>query len=159
MGKTYYENFTTDFHFFCSELSWQIFVGLQDMSWKRLQHVFSITVFCLPRRHLARRLEDLQDVFKTSWKIKILCWRCLEDITWRCLQKMSWRRLADMSWKRLQDTLETNKIFTGDVRYYIINLYLTNLYLTNLREIQNALIRTKSFQHSSYFESQATFLF
>ena len=135
----YNENVMIDFHFFCSELSQQTFVGLQDMSWRCLQLVFGITVFfCLPIRHLATRLEDLQDVFKTSWKIKTLCWKRLEDITWRRLQGMSWRRLEYMSWKCLQDTLKTNTMFSGDVRCYI-----TNLYLTNLREIQNALIRTK----------------
>ena len=45
-------------------------------------------------------------------------------------------------------------MFTGDVRSY-----LTNLYLTNLSEIQNALVRTKSFQHLSYFEIQQHFSF
>ena len=33
---------------------------LQDMSSTRLQHVFSVTIFRLPRR--------VEDVFKTSWK-------------------------------------------------------------------------------------------
>ena len=111
--------------------------------WRCLQHVFSITVFVF----YEDILQDVLKTFKTSsrrlGRSKILCWRHLEDITWRRLQKMSWRRHEDMSWKRLQDTLETNKMFTGDVRCYLKNLYLTNLYLKNLREIQNALVRTK----------------
>ena len=44
---------------------------LQDMSWRRLQHVFSITILRLPRR--------------------------LEDMPWRCLEDISWRRLQDVS--------------------------------------------------------------
>ena len=46
--------------------------------WKRLEDVFSVTFFCLPR--------CLEDVLKTSWK-------------------MSWRRL-ETSWRRLEDVLK-----------------------------------------------------
>ena len=53
------------------------FVGLEGMSWRRFQHVFSVTIFRLPKtswRHLATHLEDvLED------KI-LLCWRHLEDV-------------------------------------------------------------------------------
>ena len=111
----------------------------QDMSWRRLQHVFSVTILRLPRHLediLQRRLEDiLQDVFKTSWKMKNCyaadflktswrtSWRRLEDISWRCLEDISWRRLEDMCWRclkdmfrrRLEDITETNKILTGDI--------------------------------------------
>ena len=95
---------------------------LQDMSWRRLQHVFSVKMFYLPRpledvlqirlkdllktscRHLTRRLED---VFKTSWgrlgRQKIVA------------LKTSPRRLENMSWRRLQDVLETNKMFIGNI--------------------------------------------
>ena len=55
--------------------SQQIFVGLQDMSWRRLQHVFSVTIFRLENvlktsrktswRHLGRRKIVM---LKTSWK-------------------------------------------------------------------------------------------
>ena len=57
--------------------------GLQDMSSRRLEDVFSVTIFRLPRR-----LKDvLQEVFKTSSrrlgrrKIVTLktCWRPLQD--------------------------------------------------------------------------------
>ena len=83
------------------------------MSWRRLQHVFSVKIFVF------------QDVLKTSW-------RCPEDVlktsrktswrrfgrrkivmlkmSWRCLEDMSWRRLEDMSWKHLQDVLVTRKM-------------------------------------------------
>ena len=41
---------------------------LQDMSWRRLQHVFSVTIFRLPRR-LENTLQiHLEDVLNTSWK-------------------------------------------------------------------------------------------
>ena len=47
-----------------------LFVSI--MSSRRLQDVFSVTIFCLPRR-LQNVLQDvfktfLQDIFKTSWK-------------------------------------------------------------------------------------------
>ena len=48
---------------------------LQDMSWGRLQHIFSVTTFSLSRR--------LQNVFKTSWKR-------LEDISQDVL-KTTWK--------------------------------------------------------------------
>ena len=77
---------------------------LQDMSWRRLQHVFSVTIFRLPRR-----LEDvlqirLEDVLEDK---KLLRWRRLEDVLKTCLE--------DISWRRLQDVSEANKIFTGDI--------------------------------------------
>ena len=89
---------------------------LQDMSWRRLQYVFSVTIFRLPRR-----LEDIsQDALKTSWRrlgrreIVTLktCWRRLEDMSWKCLEGMSWRYLEDMSWRCLQNVLETSKTFS-----------------------------------------------
>ena len=86
---------------------------LQDMSWKRLQHIFSVTTLRFPRRLedvLQRRLEDiLQDVLKTSWrrlgrrKIVTLrtSWRRLEDMSWRhvlktCLEDIPWRHYGDI---------------------------------------------------------------
>ena len=111
-------------------------------SWRRLQHVFSITIFCLPR--------CLEDVLQMRPS-----WRCLEDVlktsrkmSRRRLEYMSWRRLEDMSSRHLEGVFETNKIFTGisvnnhdlltNLNQYLTNLYLTKLYFTNLRRIQNA---------------------
>ena len=122
-------------HLLVFKTSWR---RLQDMSWRRLQHVFSVTVLRLPRR--------LQDVLKKSWRrLAKTSWRRLEevfktsrktsskrlgrrtivrlktssrlfeDMLWRRLEDMSWRRLEDISWRRLQDVLEANKIFTGDI--------------------------------------------
>ena len=107
-------------------------------SWRRLQHVFSVTILRLPRRLedvLRRRLEDvfktsrktswrhLRDIFKTSWKTKNCyaqdviktSWRHVLKTSWRHVLKTSWRRLEDISWRRLQDVSEGNKIFTGDI--------------------------------------------
>ena len=88
---------------------------LQVMSWRRLQHVFSVTIFRIIFGNTSwRRLEDIsQDVLKTSsrrlgrQKIVTL--------------KTFWRRLEDMSWRCLKDALELNKMFTGD-------MYLTMAY-------------------------------
>ena len=101
---------------------------LQDISWRRLQYVFSVTIFRLPRR-----LKDvlktspkktkncyaedilktcLEDVLKTSPKKTKNCYAeellktCLEDLLKTCLEdvlKTSWKRLEDvlkMSWRR-----------------------------------------------------------
>ena len=115
--------------------SQQTFVCLQDMSWRRLQHVFSVTILHLPRRLkdvLQRRFED---VLKMSWRPlarrlqdvledeKLLCWRLLEDVLKTylenvlitCLEDMSWRCLEDMSWRPLKDFMDTKKILTGDI--------------------------------------------
>ena len=65
--------------------SQKIFVGLQDMSWRRLQHVFSVTILCLPRR--------LEDVLKT----------CLEDVLKTCLEDVLKTYLEDVfktSWRQ-----------------------------------------------------------
>ena len=104
---------------------------LPDMSWRRLQHVFSVTIFRLPWR-----LEDVlktscKDVLKTSRKTswrrlgkgKLVTlktsWRLLEDISWRPFDwrhilKTSWRHVLK-SWRRLLDVLETSKMLTGDI--------------------------------------------
>ena len=77
---------------------------LQDMSWKRLQHVFSITILRLPRR--------LQDVFKTSWKTKN-CYAedvlktCLEDVLKTCLEDVLKTCLEDVLKTCLEDVLKT----------------------------------------------------
>ena len=50
---------------------------LQDISWRRLQHVFSVTILRLPRRLAKTFWRRLEDVLKT----------CLED-----LLKILWRQ-------------------------------------------------------------------
>ena len=117
------------------------------MSWRRLQHALIVTIFCLPSKTSWKRFKEvlqiaLEDTMKKSW-------RRLERCKIVTLQT-SPRRLKDMSWRRLEDVLETNKIFIGNVyltnlNAYLTNLYFTTLYLTNLTRIQNALIRTNSF--------------
>ena len=49
-------------HLLVFKTSWRC---LQDMSWRRLQHVFSVTIFRLPRR--------LEDFFKTSTHLTVTC--------------------------------------------------------------------------------------
>ena len=74
---------------------------LQGMSSRRLEDVFSVTIFRLPRR-----LEDvLREVLKTSS-------RCLGKRKIVTL-KTCWRRVEEISWSRLQDVLKTNKCLLG----------------------------------------------
>ena len=72
----------------------------KDMSWRPLQHFFSVTIFCLPRRLLPN----------TSW-------RCLKDISqghFKTFWKMKNCYTEDMSSRCLEDVFEKNKMFTGD---------------------------------------------
>ena len=73
---------------FTSETSWR---RLQVMSSRRLEDIFSVTIFRLPRRledvlkTFSRRLaRDPQDVLED---VKLLCWRPVEDVfkTNKCL--------------------------------------------------------------------------
>ena len=78
---------------------------LQNMSWRRLQHVFSVTILRLPRRLGRRKIVKL----KTSSKR-------LEGMSWRSLEDMSWRYLEDMPWRILEDIMETKKkTLSGDI--------------------------------------------
>ena len=90
---------------------------LQDMSWRRLQHVFSVKIFRLPRRlqdisqkDLNMSLRRLQDVLEDE---KLLRWRCLQDVLNTCLEDV-----FKTSWK--QTNLNVH-IFD------LANLHLTNL--------------------------------
>ena len=99
-------------HLLVFKTSWR---RLQDMSRRRLQHVFSVTILRLPRRFqdLSQELlrwRHLQHVLKTCLEDVFL-----EDMSWRRLEDISWRCLEDISWRRLQDVLDANKIFTGDI--------------------------------------------
>ena len=100
-------------------MSQQTFAGLQDMSWRRLQHIFSVTIFRLPRYLedvLQRSLEDIsQDVLKTSWNTKN-CYA--EDVL-----KASWRHVLKTSWKLV---LKTSSRRLGDKKNWGY-LYFTNL--------------------------------
>ena len=117
-------------------------------SWRRLHHVFSVTVFRLPRRLQGVLQICLEDLWKTYLKTS---WRCLRRRKMFTLIT-SWRSLEDMSWKRPEDVLETKKEslleisvsnhgLLTNLENYVTNLYLANLYLTNLGWIRNALIR------------------
>ena len=80
----------------------QTFVGLQDMFWRRLQHVFSVTILCLPR--------SLQDVFN--------CYA--EDVF-----KASWRHILKTSARRLGDK---QNVYWGCLYLTDLHAYLTNLH-------------------------------
>ena len=134
-------------HLFVLKTSWRC---IQDMSWRHLHHVSSVTILRLPRR-----LEDilqrcLEDVLKTSWRrlgrLKIVTlktsWRRLEDMPWRRLEDMSWRCLGDMSWRHILKTCR---------RHYVNkqNTYWGYLYLTNLTCVSNKSIFHKSISDNS----------
>ena len=152
--------------YFITYLNWfsvsaqQTFVSLQDMSWRRLQHVFNITILRLPRR--------LQDVLEDQ---KLLRWRrmenvlktCLEDVLKTCLENFLKTCFEDVlktvlktSWRHYggkQNTYWRYRYITNlNVYLYLTNLYLTNQHLAILRRIQNALSRTHYFNISLILE-------
>ena len=77
---------------------------LQDMSWRRLQHVLSVTVF-----RLSRRLEDVlkmylrrlgrRKIFKKSWRQT----KCLPE--YLCLANLYLRNLYLTNLRRIQNAL------------------------------------------------------
>ena len=113
-------------------------------SWRRLQHVFSVTILRLPRR-LAR----------TPWRRlgrrKIVTlktpWRHVLKTSWRDVLKMSWRHVLKTSWRHYGDKQNTywGYLYLTNLNVYLTNPYLTNLHLTILRRIQNALSRAHHF--------------
>ena len=121
----------------------QAFFVLQDMSWRCLQHVVSITIFLLPLANTFWR--HLEDVLKTS---RTTSWRRLRKRNIVTL-KTSWKRLEDVlktSWRQtkcLRGISVSNHGWLTNLNQYLPNPCLTNLYFTNLRWIQNALIRTQ----------------
>ena len=140
-------NFLPSKHLLVFKTSWK---RLQDMSWRSLQNLFSVTIF-LSFQTSSRRLEDvlqkhLEDVLKTSSKRlgrrKIVTlktsWRRLKDMFSRRLKDMFSRRLKDMfsrlfqdmSSRRLQDVY-WEYLYLKNLNLYLINLYLTYLYPTN----------------------------
>ena len=114
---------------------WQIFLFQTYCCFKRpqqtfvgLQHVFSITIFRLPRR-LAntswRLLEDIsQDVLITSS-------RRLQDVL-EDKKLLRWRHVLKTSWRHILKT--SSRGLGGKQNYYWWYLYLTNVnvHLTNL---------------------------
>ena len=93
------------------------------MSWRRLQHVFSVTIFCLPRR--------LKDVLKRfSWCLedvledeKLLRWRRLES-SWGHSSKTSWKHALKMSWRNapLVTKMSVGVFFQRNLRWLLLKL-------------------------------------
>ena len=89
-------------------LSQQTFVSVKTY-WRRLEDVFSVTFFCLPRR-----LEDIHNC-KTSCKhvLKTSSWRHLARLLPRRLDNVLGRLIANTSWRRLEDLLGSKKCLLG----------------------------------------------
>ena len=77
-----------------------VFKTFQDISSRRLQHVFSVTIFRLPRR--------LQDVFKTS----------LQDVFKTSSRRLGRRKIVTLKkcWRRLQDQQMFAGLVASDLR-------------------------------------------
>ena len=96
---------------FVAKTSWR---HLQDMSSRRLQDDFSVTIFCLPRRLQDVFKRYLQDVFK-------MFSRCLQDVL-EDEKLLRWRPVEDVFKACLEDVLKTNKCLLGSRR----ELFLEN---------------------------------
>ena len=85
---------------------------LEDMSWRRLQRVFSVTIL-----RLLRRLEDiLQGVFKTCREDILKT--CLEDVLKACLEDVLKIGLEDVLKTCLEDVLKISKYLLGISVYF-----------------------------------------
>ena len=121
------------------------------MFWRRLQHVFNVTILCLPRR-LEEKLKMkncyTEDVFKTSCVLKT----CLEDVlkTWlEDVLKTSWRQiiyLLGISVFNKSKCVSNKSIFYKP---------LFDNYETNPKCVS----QNPSFQYSPYFGNQGASLF
>ena len=134
----------------------QTLVGLQDMSWRRLQHFFSVTTLRLPRRLqdvLRRRLEHvfktfsrtlarrLQDILEDE---KLLRWIRPQDVFKTCLEDVLKTYLEDVFKTSLSQTKFSLAISVSNKSKCVSNKSLFHkLYLRNLRRIQNASLRTQ----------------
>ena len=142
-------------------LSQQTFVGLQDVFktysrhiFRRLQHVFSVAFFCLPRRLQDVLKTSCKYVLKTSWKMKD-CYAedvlktCVEDVLKTYLEDFLKTCLEDIlkiSWRQTKCLLGipvSNHSLPANLNQYLANLYLINVYFTHLKRIPSALIRTQ----------------
>ena len=86
---------------------------LQDISWKRLQHVFSVTILRLTR--------SLEDVLEDK---KMLPWRCFQELLKTCLEDVLKTCLEDALKICLEDVWKT---LWRQTKYLLRILYLTNL--------------------------------
>ena len=86
---------------------------LQDISWKRLQHVFSVTILRLTR--------SLEDVLEDK---KMLRWRCFQELLKTCLEDVLKTCLEDALKICLEDVWKT---LWRQTKYLLRILYLTNL--------------------------------
>ena len=93
---------------------------------RRLQDVFCVTFFCLPR--------SLQDVFARR-----LCKMSSRRLGRRkiVMLKTCWRRLQDMSWRGLQDVFKTNKCLLGSNR---LQMFCQTSVLKNLAKFSGVFL-------------------
>ena len=120
------------------------------MSSRRLENVFSVTIFRLEDvlktfwRHVlktsSRRLED-QQMFAGMPLVCSFHYILLQSSD---VLKTSWRYILKTSSRRLggKKNVYCGYLYLTNLNVYLTNLYFTNLYLTKLRRIQNVLLGT-----------------
>ena len=125
------------YHNYVKKEQEETFAGIPEnicWSWRRLQHVFNVTIL-----RLSRRLEDVlktsckswktkncyaEDVFKTSWRHFLKT--CLEDI---------WRHVLKTSGRHCENKQNT---YWRYLYLSYLNVYLTNLYFKSLSDNSKA---------------------
>ena len=104
-------------------------------------------------RHLARRLEGVLG------DEKLLRWRRLEDVLKTCLDdilKTCLEEVFKTSWRQAKYLLE---ISLSNKSKPVSDKSISHMSISDKsRRIQTALIRTHSFQYSSYLQNHAEFL-
>ena len=109
---------------------------LQDMSWRRLQHIFSIIIFRLADISKTSRKTSWRRVGRRKMDTRKRSSRRPEEMSWRHLQDMSSRRPEDMFWRHLQDFLETKKWRISESNKskcaYIQQIYISQIYILQI---------------------------
>ena len=118
------EKYVDDNHF-----TQQTFIGLQDMSWRHLQNVFRVTIFCL-LRHFEDVLEDK----------KLLRWRVFKTSS-RCVFKTPSRHVFKTSWRQTKCLLG---ISVSKKSKSVSGKSISHISISDKsRRIQNGLISTQ----------------
>ena len=130
------------------------------MSWRRLQHFLSVTIFRLPRR-----LEDIsQDVLQDE---KLLRWRRLEDflktylegVLKACLEYVLKTCLANifkMSWRQKK----WGYLYLTNLNVCVSNKSIFHKSISDESKVNpKLLIRTQWFQYSSILKFKQHFYF
>ena len=117
---------------------------LQDMSSRRLEEVFSVTFFCLPRSFQ----DVLRDVFRTSSRRpRDVFARRLQDVL-EDEKLLRWGRVEDVFKTCLEDVFKTNKFLLGFLACNTEQVYAAILESSKLNKLFSKPLNCRIFEIS-----------